>query len=147
MNAPFAPPKSRNDPCPCGSGKRYKHCHGSETPPADTYVAPDPALDPLERARAAIRAGRHADAVAILDTAQAGEHGDPAALRLLGEALRPIDLARSRTYLAARARRRAGRPGGASSSSATSTARLATSQERSRISSGRSCTRPITRRS
>jgi tetratricopeptide (TPR) repeat protein len=98
MNAPFAPPKSRNDPCPCGSGKRYKHCHGSETPPADTYVAPDPALDPLERARAAIRAGRHADAVAILDTAQAGEHGDPAALRLLGEALRPIDLARSRTY-------------------------------------------------
>jgi preprotein translocase subunit SecA len=20
---------SRNEPCPCGSGKRYKHCHGS----------------------------------------------------------------------------------------------------------------------
>jgi preprotein translocase subunit SecA len=20
---------SRNDPCPCGSGKRYKHCHGA----------------------------------------------------------------------------------------------------------------------
>ena len=20
---------SRNDPCPCGSGKKYKHCHGS----------------------------------------------------------------------------------------------------------------------
>ena len=19
---------SRNDPCPCGSGKKYKHCHG-----------------------------------------------------------------------------------------------------------------------
>lgn len=19
---------SRNDPCPCGSGRRYKHCHG-----------------------------------------------------------------------------------------------------------------------
>ena len=19
---------NRNDPCPCGSGKRYKHCHG-----------------------------------------------------------------------------------------------------------------------
>ena len=98
MNAPFAAPKSRNDPCPCGSGKRYKHCHGSETPPADGYVAPDPALDPLERARVAIRAGRHADAAAILDAAQAGEHGDPAALRLLGEALRPIDLSRSRTY-------------------------------------------------
>ena len=20
---------SRNDPCPCGSGKKFKHCHGS----------------------------------------------------------------------------------------------------------------------
>ena len=20
---------SRNEPCPCGSGKKYKHCHGS----------------------------------------------------------------------------------------------------------------------
>lgn len=23
-----APPASRNAPCPCGSGKKYKHCHG-----------------------------------------------------------------------------------------------------------------------
>lgn len=23
-----SPPVNRNDPCPCGSGKRYKHCHG-----------------------------------------------------------------------------------------------------------------------
>ncbi len=23
------PPASRNDPCPCGSGKRYKECHGA----------------------------------------------------------------------------------------------------------------------
>jgi preprotein translocase subunit SecA len=22
------PPASRNAPCPCGSGKKYKHCHG-----------------------------------------------------------------------------------------------------------------------
>ncbi|MDO4430152.1 MAG: preprotein translocase subunit SecA [Lonepinella koalarum] len=22
---------SRNDPCPCGSGKKYKHCHGAKT--------------------------------------------------------------------------------------------------------------------
>jgi preprotein translocase subunit SecA len=33
---PFPPPVdpryknvSRNDPCPCGSGKKFKHCHGS----------------------------------------------------------------------------------------------------------------------
>lgn len=28
-NAATAPPAGRNDPCPCGSGKRYKHCHGA----------------------------------------------------------------------------------------------------------------------
>jgi preprotein translocase subunit SecA len=22
------PKAGRNDPCPCGSGKKYKHCHG-----------------------------------------------------------------------------------------------------------------------
>ena len=28
--APFKADKKigRNDPCPCGSGKKYKHCHG-----------------------------------------------------------------------------------------------------------------------
>ena len=26
---------ARNDPCPCGSGKRYKHCHGSYIPASD----------------------------------------------------------------------------------------------------------------
>ena len=24
-----APKISRNDPCPCGSGKKYKNCHGA----------------------------------------------------------------------------------------------------------------------
>ena len=24
----LSPPISRNSPCPCGSGKKYKHCHG-----------------------------------------------------------------------------------------------------------------------
>jgi preprotein translocase subunit SecA len=23
-----APKTGRNDPCPCGSGKKYKNCHG-----------------------------------------------------------------------------------------------------------------------
>ena len=26
--APSGPKVGRNDPCPCGSGKKYKHCHG-----------------------------------------------------------------------------------------------------------------------
>jgi preprotein translocase subunit SecA len=25
----IAPPASRNAPCPCGSGRKYKHCHGA----------------------------------------------------------------------------------------------------------------------
>jgi preprotein translocase subunit SecA len=27
------PRVGRNDPCPCGSGKKYKHCHGRRDPP------------------------------------------------------------------------------------------------------------------
>jgi tetratricopeptide (TPR) repeat protein len=33
-NATLAPAVGRNDPCPCGSGKRYKHCHGGAGPAA-----------------------------------------------------------------------------------------------------------------
>ncbi|TSE21354.1 Protein translocase subunit SecA [Tepidimonas alkaliphilus] len=29
--APALPRVGRNDPCPCGSGKKYKHCHGKLT--------------------------------------------------------------------------------------------------------------------
>lgn len=25
-----APKVGRNDPCPCGSGRKFKHCHGSQ---------------------------------------------------------------------------------------------------------------------
>ena len=39
MSAPaIVPPASRNDPCPCGSGQRYKHCHGAAG--ADAPAAP-----------------------------------------------------------------------------------------------------------
>jgi preprotein translocase subunit SecA len=27
--AAAVPPVGRNEPCPCGSGKKYKHCHGA----------------------------------------------------------------------------------------------------------------------
>ncbi|HXI36788.1 MAG TPA: preprotein translocase subunit SecA, partial [Burkholderiales bacterium] len=30
-NVRHAPKVGRNDPCPCGSGKKYKHCHGKLT--------------------------------------------------------------------------------------------------------------------
>ena len=34
-----APEPGRNDPCPCGSGKKYKKCHGGPTPPAPAETA------------------------------------------------------------------------------------------------------------
>ena len=29
VNEPITKKIGRNDPCPCGSGKKYKQCHGS----------------------------------------------------------------------------------------------------------------------
>lgn len=37
----ISPPKSRNDPCPCGSGKRYKQCHGGVVPAVPAAAAED----------------------------------------------------------------------------------------------------------
>ena len=41
-NAAVAPPAGRNEACPCGSGKRYKHCHGAaagaKPPPGPSIV-------------------------------------------------------------------------------------------------------------
>ena len=31
-NVKIAQKIGRNDPCPCGSGKKYKHCHGKDNP-------------------------------------------------------------------------------------------------------------------
>ncbi|MEP7064080.1 MAG: DUF5672 family protein [Betaproteobacteria bacterium] len=39
---------ARNDPCPCGSGKRFKHCHGRETTIA-TAAAASSGVDALTR--------------------------------------------------------------------------------------------------
>ena len=33
---------SRNAPCPCGSGKRYKHCHGVATDQSNNSMTPSP---------------------------------------------------------------------------------------------------------
>ena len=29
-----APKVGRNDPCPCGSGRKFKQCHGAAAPPS-----------------------------------------------------------------------------------------------------------------
>src|SRR5271170_1792846 len=56
---------ARNAPCPCGSGKRYKDCHGSIDPPPGP-VTPD---ELLRRARFALSSGQLGDAGALLDAA------------------------------------------------------------------------------
>jgi len=43
------PKVGRNDPCPCGSGKKYKHCHGSKAPTAVAAEAPPAKKRPSRR--------------------------------------------------------------------------------------------------
>jgi hypothetical protein len=63
----LAAPPRRLDPCPCGSGKRYRDCHGSLAPPAPPH--PD-----FDAATALNAAGRHGEALALLDAALARSH-------------------------------------------------------------------------
>lgn len=49
-SAAVAPPKSRNDPCPCGSGKRYKNCHGLIAPAVATPDASNMLFDLMTKA-------------------------------------------------------------------------------------------------
>ena len=51
----------RNDPCPCGSGKRYKRCHG---------LARAPAASPMPSGDAPARRQTASSAQALLDVAQ-----------------------------------------------------------------------------
>jgi protein O-GlcNAc transferase len=57
---------ARNAPCPCGSGKRYKDCHGSIERPAPGPLSVD---ELLRRARFALEAGQLSGAAALLDSA------------------------------------------------------------------------------
>jgi tetratricopeptide (TPR) repeat protein len=52
MTASVTAPASRNAPCPCGSGKRYKDCHGRLTP--GTQAAAATAADPRVSERLAL---------------------------------------------------------------------------------------------
>ncbi len=115
------PTVGRNDPCPCGSGKRYKHCHGA----GDATVAPASAaalaqqglaahqrgaIDAAERDyRAALRIeaehpialhylgvvthqrGRHADALPLLERSAALVPHEPEFHNNLGLVLAALD--------------------------------------------------------
>ena len=77
----------RNDPCPCGSGRRYKHCHGAAA------VGEAAAARALE-----LRGeGRFAESLAALDEAAAGDPRDARIANLQGllrMELRDLDGAR-----------------------------------------------------
>jgi hypothetical protein len=46
-----SPKTGRNEPCPCGSGKKYKRCHGAPPPTQPVYEAPEETLRQREIAR------------------------------------------------------------------------------------------------
>jgi len=77
-----AAPPSRNAPCPCGSGRRYKDCHGAlgEVPP----VAPQTLEALLVQALEAQRAGRLEQAEQAYGFALAGAPDHFDALHMLG---------------------------------------------------------------
>ena len=43
----------RNDPCPCGSGKKFKKCHGENTPWAGNVKVAEPAAEGTEHTEGA----------------------------------------------------------------------------------------------
>jgi protein O-GlcNAc transferase len=89
------PPASRNAPCPCGSGKRFKECHGALGASAaeDTKVAPPEPEDPealFHRGNERRERGDHRGAIADYERALARAPGHAALLNNLGLALEAI---------------------------------------------------------
>jgi tetratricopeptide (TPR) repeat protein len=72
VNASPPPAKvGRNDPCPCGSGRKYKHCHAAAESAARAPAAAEARAvqAALARAAQARAAGRAADALQVLQQA------------------------------------------------------------------------------
>src|SRR5690348_4518399 len=74
---------SRNGPCPCGSGKRYKHCHGSVALAASEPMPGAPGALHSE-ARAAHRSGALARAASLYRRIIAAHPDDVEAIHALG---------------------------------------------------------------
>ena len=74
----------RLSPCPCGSGKRYKECHGALDAAVDPSSGDAEARRQLDAALAAQQAGRYAEAVALYETFIVREPRSFDALHMLG---------------------------------------------------------------
>ena len=84
-NAAALPPVGRNDPCPCGSGKRYKHCHGAVgAEPLAGAVAQLPIGPRLASAVLRHQRGDASAAEAVYREALAAQPGHPFAEHYLG---------------------------------------------------------------
>src|SRR5882724_565826 len=76
-------PSGRNEPCPCGSGRKYKHCCGKT--PADGSAPKRPLPD--ARFARVLRQNQDKDALAALESASRSLPGDAQVHYLLGQAL------------------------------------------------------------
>ncbi|HET9762493.1 MAG TPA: SEC-C domain-containing protein, partial [Casimicrobiaceae bacterium] len=81
-------PVRRNAPCPCGSGKRFKDCHGSLAAAEAPTEAP---TDAKARARLALARGDHSAAASSALHATEANPQDPEAWNLLGLCLERSD--------------------------------------------------------
>ena len=72
----------RNDPCPCGSGKRYKDCHGALRPAGSESLS--------EIARAGLAQGRLEEAARNARAAIERDPSDAEAWTVLGFALETL---------------------------------------------------------
>jgi predicted O-linked N-acetylglucosamine transferase (SPINDLY family) len=77
----------RNEPCPCGSGRRYKNCHGAASAPAT--VARGAAVSPALAARDQLAAGAIAEAERLARDAIARDENDADGWTVLGLSLEP----------------------------------------------------------
>jgi tetratricopeptide (TPR) repeat protein len=81
MSAP-----GRNNPCPCGSGKRYKDCHGALRPLDAGVSTQQDVRAKLEQALATQQAGKLTEAIAQYESAVAAAPRDFDARHMLGVA-------------------------------------------------------------
>ena len=95
-------PVSRNAPCPCGSGRRFKECHGAAAP-----TAAPPVLSLLTSALEAQKAGRLSEALEHYQSVVASQPDNFDARHMLGVVhYQRGDLALARHHVAAAVRLR-----------------------------------------
>jgi tetratricopeptide (TPR) repeat protein len=96
----FPAPASRNAPCPCGSGRRYKDCHGALA--SATLFRGEPLANLLAAALAAQEQGRFGKARVLYERALAHDPKNFDELHMLGVVhFQQHEFARARELIAA----------------------------------------------